>query len=170
MCWWRARSSDGRPRADNVTDGLAGEIHFYSIGADYGAFSNLAPCGRAMKRSLAVLCSVVGAVFWPAVSLACSGPRAGEVIAGNQRASFLIFLAGAVAAIQLGVRFRAHPKKGAWLGGLALLSLLHPIWWLSAMSGDCGYLLFYSSIAVGLVQLAIVVAGHVRLRRGQGGV
>lgn len=121
-----------------------------------------------MKRSLVVLCSVVGVVSWPALSLACSGPSAAEVIAANQRAGLLLFLAGAVAAVHLGLRFRAHPKKGVWIGGLALLSFLHPIWWLGAMSGDCGYLLLYSSVVVGIVQAAIVVAGHVRLRRVQG--
>ncbi len=59
-----------------------------------------------------------------------------------------------VAAVLLARRYR-RPWLKLW--PVLLLILVHPGWWMSARSGDCGYTLRLASMA--LTFLAVVVAG-----------
>lgn len=93
---------------------------------------------------------------------ACSGPGAGEAIA----LSSLV----ALASLSLGLAFlavlvvRGLRRRAAWkrLLPLAVVCAAHPFWWLSPLSGDCGFLLRWASLAF-LPVLAVVI--YVGLRR-----
>lgn len=73
--------------------------------------------------------------------LACSGPLAAETIATSMRIG-LVALAVAL-GLSIAIIAKTHGKKRwAALG----VVLIHPGWWMSAISGDCGYMLRYTSV------------------------
>lgn len=90
------------------------------------------------------------------LALACSGPGAMAAILRAERMGWMLWgatllLAGAVVFFRL----RADGWRAQW--PLLLLVGLHPGWWMSARSGDCGRLLVLGSI--GVTALAPLVLG-----------
>jgi hypothetical protein len=45
------------------------------------------------------------------------------------------------------------------------LLILHPRIWLNSLSGDCGYLLFYSSIVVTIIFFLILALTYLNFRK-----
>lgn len=94
------------------------------------------------------------AFLWvPGVAFACSGPGAGEAIVRNEGLGWALWaatllIAGAFVATP---RLRARGWRSSW--PLVLLVLLHPGWWMSARSGDCGQTLREGSLLVTAVTL-----------------
>ena len=98
---------------------------------------------RCSSRVLAALGAIAVSAS-ASCAWACSGPGAPEAIRQAERLGWtlwgatLLMLSGAV----LVPRLRSH----GWL--LLLLAVVHPGWWMSARSGDCGRTLIGSSVLV----------------------
>jgi hypothetical protein len=105
-------------------------------------------------------------VSLPSVCHACSGPGAGELIGQNIVLSQVLFVAGLAASIHLAIRARKHPLRARWMWMLGVLAIFHPMWWVSALQGDCGYTLCALSILVGAIQALVVARGHWVIHRG----
>ena len=69
---------------------------------------------------------------------ACSGPFAAETIARSELIGTLMLAGGLVACLAVIALARGRGRFAS-----VLMVMLHPGWWLSARSGDCGYLLRY---------------------------
>ncbi len=79
----------------------------------------------------------------------CSGPGAAEAIATSE----LVGLSGLAVTLLLAIAVAlAGRSRRRWLAFLGVV--LHPGWWMSARSGDCGYMLRYASVG-----LTVVFAG-----------
>jgi hypothetical protein len=77
--------------------------------------------------------------------MACSGPHALEHIHTNITISFVLFgLAGAT-AVGAVAQFATSRRRLGRFVSLVVLVGLHPGWWVSAYSGDCGELRLVSS-------------------------
>ena len=91
-------------------------------------------------------------------ALACSGPGAAEAIRTNHQAGLLSFgLVATIIIISLAIR-RFAAASTRWY--TLLLIVLHPYCYLSATSGDCGYLLrdtslFFAGVALGVLAAAV---------------
>ena len=89
--------------------------------------------------------------------LACSGPGAMATIARNiafarQQAAVV----GVLTAASLALWVPFHRRIRYPAGCLALLSF-HPIWWMSAVKGDCGYGLADAALKASLLALGAVI-------------
>jgi hypothetical protein len=90
----------------------------------------------------------------PSIAWACSGEGASEAIALS---SLIGGLFGALSIAATVFVARRRPKP--WIRVLAVvLAVAHPWWWMSALSGDCGYSLrliapMYSLLPLGLAAL-----------------
>lgn len=92
----------------------------------------------------------------PGVALACSGPGAMEAILRAQRLGWILWattlvLAGGPAIMS---RLSSRGWRGQW--PLLALVVLHPGWWMSARSGDCGGMLVVGSGVVTAVTPVVV--------------
>lgn len=103
--------------------------------------------------------------------LACSGPRAGEIIAENTTYAFV--QAAIVATLALAALWSHARHADALWPVIVLLGLLavHPAWTISATSGDCGGMkakaaTIFTCLAAGIVtvQIAIPVISRWRKR------
>lgn len=84
-----------------------------------------APQGRGLLVLLLV----------PSIAWACSGEGAGEAIAIS---SLIGWFFGALSIAATVFVVRRKPK--VWIRVLAVvLTVAHPGWWMSVLSGDCGY-------------------------------
>jgi len=108
-------------------------------------------------RSRRLYCSAIAmAAGMEAYALACSGPGALAHILRAERLGWMLWgatllVAGGSAFIP---RFRARGWRRQW--PLMLLVALHPGWWMSARSGDCGCALIEGSVLVtALTPLAV---------------
>lgn len=105
----------------------------------------------------------------PSRALACSGPGAAETILRNERLGWALWamtlvIAGVFAVLP---RLRARGWRKQW--PLLLLVLLHPGWWMSARSGDCGRTLWEGSILMMVVTLLAGGAMYWRAKRATAG-
>jgi hypothetical protein len=100
----------------------------------------------------------------PRPALACSGPGAMETILANERVGWTLFFVSAAIAAVAAVLLRSRGWRKLW--PLAAVVFVHPGWWLSARSGDCGGTLHMASIAITIVTL--LVAGVVWWRGRHG--
>ena len=101
-----------------------------------------------MNRCTSIVPSLLILMLGPLPAWACSGPGAQEAIQWNTRASLLLFLA-AVAATVLTVFLRRRwkrPRKSA--ARVVVPVALHPGWWMSSLSGDCGITRFHAAMVV----------------------
>jgi hypothetical protein len=64
-----------------------------------------------------------------------------KLIHANERLAFLLFLAVLVMLPVSYNAFRKDRRRWVWLGAHVTLLVLNPTWWISAISGDCGFLL-----------------------------
>jgi hypothetical protein len=88
----------------------------------------------------------------PRPAFACSGDGAMERITANERIGWILWLVTLAIAAVVALRLRRGWRK-QW--PLAALVVIHPGWWLSARSGDCGITLFEGSIAMTIVTLVV---------------
>lgn len=105
---------------------------------------------------------VTAIVLVPGGALACSGPDAMSTILQNERTGWLLWggallAAGAAAAT---APMRREGWRARW--PLVAVLVLHPGWWMSARSGDCGFTLRSGSYL--MTAVAILVAGVAYLR------
>ncbi len=77
---------------------------------------------------------------------ACSGPGAAEAIATSELIGLMAFV---LALVCVGAVLFLTRARRRWFATLAML--VHPGWWMSARSGDCGYLLRYAAPLATLV-------------------
>lgn len=95
----------------------------------------------------------MGLLLFPWQALACSGPGAAEHILRSEQKGWqlwaftLVFLFG----LALTPRLRARGWRKQWI--FALLILVHPGWWMSARSGDCGITLVEGSLLISGIAL-----------------
>ena len=95
-------------------------------------------------------------VLVPAAAWACSGPGAMARIVANERLGWILFV---VTATVLGVGAGLLRRLGVSarrVGLLAVPLLVHPGWWMSARSGDCGAMLALGSMAMTAVAVLVV--------------
>ena len=88
-----------------------------------------------------------------------------ETIARNERLGWTLWSASVLAsgALSLLPRLRARGWKTKW--PLLALLFVHPGWWMSARSGDCGYTLRDGSII--MTTLLLAVGGIMYWRAGR---
>lgn len=108
--------------------------------------------------------------FTPATVLACSGSRTGELMAESMQYGFALLAINAglvVVGIVAAARHHA-PVRGPL--ALLLLAVLHPGWWMSPFTGDCGHGRALHSITAtaitGLVLVSPLFSGTPRWRVG----
>ncbi len=96
---------------------------------------------------------------------ACSGPGALDAILGAELlgwslfgTSLVLLIAGAAFARRLRRRWRS-------LWPVPLVAVIHPGWWMSARSGDCGAMLSLGALAFTLIALITAVLLVVLARR-----
>lgn len=109
----------------------------------------------------------LGLLLAPAQSWACSGPGAMEYILRSERQGLLLFAGTLVFAIGLTLvpRLRARGLRKLW--PFALLVVIHPGWWMSARSGDCGRTLVEGSVLITAVALVLGAIAIVRAKPGR---
>lgn len=83
----------------------------------------------------------------------CDGAGAMETIVTNERVGWALWFASATIAAGVAVRLRSRGWRKQW--PLAVLVAVHPGWWLSARSGDCGVTLRDASIVMTIVTLVV---------------
>ena len=88
-------------------------------------------------------------------------------MARHSSLSAALFIGGVILTIHLWWRLRGSTKRLGWGLSLGLLLCAHPVWWLSAVGGDCGYLLFHASLMMSALQAAVIGSGHRWLRRAR---
>ena len=98
-------------------------------------------------------------------AFACSGPGAMEAILRAERVGWILWVVTLLVAG--GAAFAPRLRSAGWRtqGPLFLVVALHPGWWMSARSGDCGRTLMAGSILV--AALAPLVAGFLFWRSGR---
>ncbi|MDI1479339.1 hypothetical protein [Polyangium sp. y55x31] len=111
---------------------------------------------------LGIVAAVLGV---DGVAFACSGPGAMEAILRAERFGWILWFVTALVAVgsTFVPRVRAAGVRKQW--PLLLLLVLHPGWWMSARSGDCGRTLLASSVLA--AALTLVVAGFLFWRSGR---
>jgi hypothetical protein len=77
------------------------------------------------------------AVLWPSVVFACSGPGADAAISSNERLATMLFLACLLLLPVSLMVWRKSQRHRTWAVAHVLLVVANPIWWISALSGDC---------------------------------
>lgn len=90
-----------------------------------------------------------------------------EYILRSERQGLLLFALTLVFAIGLTLvpRLRARGLRKLW--PFALLVVIHPGWWMSARSGDCGRTLVEGSVLITAVALILGVIAIVRAKPGR---
>lgn len=108
----------------------------------------------SFRRSYLLLAATAVLAF-PGLAVACSGPGAMAAIVHAERLSWGLWIATLVLAggSALMPRMRARGWGNQW--PMFLLAVLHPGWWMSARSGDCGRTLLEGSYV--LTALAVLV-------------
>jgi hypothetical protein len=111
---------------------------------------------------------VIATLAVPKQVFACSGVGAPETILRNEHLGWTLcvmtlLIAWAFAAI---LRLRSRSWRKQW--PLLLLVLLHPGWWMSARSGDCGYTLRDGSILMTALTVLVACVMYWRVRRATG--
>ncbi|WP_434426176.1 hypothetical protein [Nannocystis pusilla] len=98
----------------------------------------------------------------PGLAVACSGPGAREAILHAEQLGLVLWFTTAVLAggSLFMPRMRVGGRRKPW--PLLLLAVLHPGWWMSARSGDCGQTLILGSVMV--TALTLLVAGFLLWR------
>jgi hypothetical protein len=86
----------------------------------------------------------VAMACYPVVAIGCSGPGEHRVIAENIAYSHWSALGVALGLLPIGYRYVRSGLYGFAIGHCGLL-VLHPAWWISAVSGDCGHTLHAAS-------------------------
>ena len=90
--------------------------------------------------------------------LACSGPRAGEIIAANTNyALFNFFAVTALAFTALWLNSQFGLLRWPMLALFGLLAI-HPAWTISATKGDCGYSKATGATVLTCLAIAILAA------------
>jgi hypothetical protein len=122
--------------------------------------------GWLLDGPLDVLIAGTATAWYAAPAAACSGPGAAEFMARNALRGTLLWV---VALLAVGFvwwkRFRG--PRGVRLAMTACL-MLHPGWWMSVTSGDCGLTKVEVGFAVTCTTL-VLLAVHEWLRRKRGG-
>ena|ERR1700682_4749577 len=77
--------------------------------------------------------------------MACSGPHALEHIHTNITVSLVLFGLAVATAVGPVARFAASRRRLGRFVSLVVLAGLHPGWWMSPYSGDCGEMRLVSS-------------------------
>ncbi len=75
-------------------------------------------------------------VIW--LIVACSGPGAQAQIHSNTSISIVLFLVSVGIALLSAVRLVATRNGAGKAVSTVVLAALHPGWWMSSYSGDCG--------------------------------
>lgn len=101
----------------------------------------------------------------PGLAVACSGAGAREAILGAEQLGWIswvatLVIAGGSAFIP---RMRARGWRSQW--PLLVLVALHPGWWMSARSGDCGRTLTVGSMVITALTLLVAALLFWRSRR-----
>jgi hypothetical protein len=129
-----------------------------------GCYDRLAPVEPrevSMHRLGRLLTPPVVGLALPGLALACSGPGAMATILRSERLGWMLWGATLLLAVAVAlVRLRADGWRAHW--PLLLLVGVHPGWWMSARSGDCGRMLVLGSILV--TALAPLVVGFLLWR------
>jgi hypothetical protein len=129
---------------------------------------------RYLLQTSAVLFLMLAVNVFPGVVLACSGPGVGALVDANIRVSYQLFGVAAFLFAGTAVLFFFRRKRASLIITLlaAVIVAVHPVWTVSAFSGDCGGSKAMSSLkATGfvgilfLVQLALFVFTFVLRRR-----
>ncbi|MDC0672282.1 hypothetical protein [Nannocystis radixulma] len=109
----------------------------------------------SFRRSYLLLAAAAVLMF-PALAVACSGPGAPAAIFHAERMGWILWIATLVLAggSALMPRMRARGRRNRW--PMFLLAVLHPGWWMSARSGDCGQSLLEGSYV--FTALTVLVA------------
>ena len=120
-----------------------------------------------MSRIKTVIC--IG--LFQAVNInafACSGEGAGEQIKFNSNISSILFALSILIVLTIFLvcrktnrikKLKIHPAL------VFILIVFHPRIWLNALSGDCGFLLFHSSIVITIILFMILVLTYVNFRK-----
>jgi hypothetical protein len=116
-------------------------------------------------KTLMALCSLMLSASW---AFACEGPTAMMEILRSEKWGWILFVVN-LAVVFLGAILLKLAgwtyNRMVWLG---VLILIHPGWWLSARSGDCGASRWIGSIAVSFLSgLSILVMLVIAWRRGR---
>ncbi len=98
-------------------------------------------------------------------ALACSGPGAARAMTNNMLAGWVLLAvaAGVAATVLVLTRSPKPPWSARWLP--AVLAAIHPGWWMSVRSGDCGFMLRNTSIAMTAIVTAVGCAIYLLARR-----
>jgi hypothetical protein len=85
------------------------------------------------------LAAGAGVLLWPSIALACSVRGTGDPIGANERLATILFLACLMLLPVSLIVWRKSQRYRGWAVAHVLLIVMNPIWWVSAVSGDCGY-------------------------------
>ena len=129
---------------------------------------------RYILHFSSVLVLTLATSIFPNVALACSGLGVGALVDANIRFSVQMFAVACFLFVAIAALYMYRKKRVGLVVGLiaAVILALHPVWTVSAYSGDCGgSKAMYSLKATGvlgvlfLVQLALFVFTFVWRRR-----
>jgi hypothetical protein len=109
--------------------------------------------GGASYSTPKLLAAGAAVLLWPSVAFACSGSGAAATIDSNGRLATILFLACLLLLPVSLMIWRKSQRHGRWAVAHILLIVANPIWWMSALGGDCGFAL------AGLATVFVVVAG-----------
>lgn len=110
-----------------------------------------------MNRCMSIVPLLLILVLLPLPAWACSGPGAEAAIRWNSLAALALVLAAGAATVFTVLRQRrlGRPRKSAaWL---AIPVVLHPGWWMSSLSGDCGMTRFHTAMVMTGVVLVLCI-------------
>jgi hypothetical protein len=94
--------------------------------------------GGASSSTTQCLAAGAAVLLWPGVVFACSGPGAGAAISSNERLATMMFLACLLLLPASLIVWRRSQRHRGWAVAHILLIVMNPIWWISAVAGDCG--------------------------------
>jgi len=101
----------------------------------------------SFRRSYSLL-TATAVLAAPGLAVACSGPGAMAAILRAERLGWILWITTSVVAGGSAFipRMRARGWRHQW--PMLLLVALHPGWWMSARSGDCGRTLTVGSFLI----------------------
>jgi hypothetical protein len=108
--------------------------------------------GRTLAEVTAKkLLSAAAVTFCTSKAFACSGPGAIATIRSNERlADLLLLLCLLLLPISLLI-WKKTRRHRVWAAAHVLLIVVNPVWWIGALSGDCGRMLAAAAAAVAVV-------------------
>jgi hypothetical protein len=96
------------------------------------------------------------------LAMACSGPGAMAAITQNESWAWTFFGVSAVVAAALAIYSLVRKRFPRWLWVTIALVPAHPAVWMNAYGGDCGHMMYFSSIVATVLSLVVATLAVIR--------